>query len=174
MKSKDSKDDEEDDKVDGIPAATKLNKATILKKATEYIVYLKKANQKIKGENEKLKKLFEELPGGIELYRAHHLETDDDDDLTLGSSGTDHSGNSSPYHRDDYDYIPPNNTGSRAFMALFMCMTFFSTPTITTNSGHHVPHHHHDSSRVVSNEIPVDVPPSSYSSNSTTFTIDIW
>ncbi|PKC07197.1 HLH-domain-containing protein, partial [Rhizophagus irregularis] len=40
LKSKDSKDDDDIDEVDGIPAATKLNKATILRKATEYITYL--------------------------------------------------------------------------------------------------------------------------------------
>ncbi|KAJ3200304.1 hypothetical protein HDU67_002149, partial [Dinochytrium kinnereticum] len=42
--------DDQGDIVDGIPAATKLNKATILRKATEYIVYLRDEVAKAKEE----------------------------------------------------------------------------------------------------------------------------
>ncbi|RKP07923.1 Myc-type, basic helix-loop-helix domain-containing protein, partial [Thamnocephalis sphaerospora] len=37
--------DDHDCLVDGVPAATRLNKATILRKATEYIVHLRRHNQ---------------------------------------------------------------------------------------------------------------------------------
>ncbi|PHZ07507.1 HLH-domain-containing protein, partial [Rhizopus microsporus ATCC 52813] len=54
------KNDEEDDGedgeeyLDGVAVATKLNKATILRKATEYINHLKKTGEDIKRENEVL------------------------------------------------------------------------------------------------------------------------
>ncbi|RHZ76468.1 hypothetical protein Glove_197g5 [Diversispora epigaea] len=179
LKSKDSKDDDEDDKVDGISAATKLNKATILRKATEYIIYLKKNNQKLKNDNELLKKLIKALSGGIELYNLYHAETNNPETPpSTSESGinSDYSDHGSPYHnQEDFEYIPPsppNNTGSRALMALFMCMTFFSSQSNTINYGHHSSHHHNDNNRVVSNEIPVEIPKSSQ--NDGAFTIDIW
>ncbi|CAG8461712.1 4621_t:CDS:2 [Dentiscutata erythropus] len=63
-----NKDDDVIEEVDGIPAATKTNKATILTKATEYIMYLKNNNQKFKNENMLLKKIIEAIPGGIEYF----------------------------------------------------------------------------------------------------------
>ncbi|KAI8846327.1 hypothetical protein BC829DRAFT_491371 [Chytridium lagenaria] len=42
--------DDQSDIIDGIPAATKLNKATILRKATEYIVYLRAEEEEREGE----------------------------------------------------------------------------------------------------------------------------
>ncbi|CAG8722823.1 16538_t:CDS:2 [Dentiscutata erythropus] len=66
-----SRDDDVIEEVDGIPAATKTNKATILRKATEYIVHLKKKNLDLKCENVILKKIIAAIPGGIELYDAY-------------------------------------------------------------------------------------------------------
>ncbi|CAG8484626.1 2865_t:CDS:2 [Acaulospora colombiana] len=151
LKSKDSKDDDEDDEVDGIPAATKLNKATILRKATEYIVYLKKSNEKIKGDNEILRNLLQALPGGIELLNDYIARRD----KIPGDTPPDTPDAPSP----DYDFplTPPHNTNPapRALMALFMCMTFFSSPS---SVGNHASHHHSDNSRVVTNETPLDIP----------------
>ncbi|CAG8652819.1 14200_t:CDS:2, partial [Acaulospora morrowiae] len=165
LKSKDSKDDDEDEEVDGIPAATKLNKATILRKATEYIIYLKKNNQKMKSDNEMLRNLLQALPGGIELLNEMSEGTPPDTPEVTSPNEF------------DYPLTPPHNTnpGSRALMALFMCMTFFSSPS---SIGGHASHHHSDTSRVVTSEasqyVPeVEIPKSSYNSNHV-ITIDIW
>ncbi|KAI8811797.1 hypothetical protein BJ742DRAFT_102231 [Cladochytrium replicatum] len=57
--------------IDGIPVATKLNKATILRKATEYIVHLKGVTSRLGAENEALKALAGALPGGQEALAAY-------------------------------------------------------------------------------------------------------
>ena len=58
-----------DDLVDGVSAATKLNKATILSKATEYIQYLKSREVALTQETEGLKELVRSLRGGEDLLR---------------------------------------------------------------------------------------------------------
>ncbi|KDN41250.1 hypothetical protein K437DRAFT_258363 [Tilletiaria anomala UBC 951] len=55
------------DLVDGVSAATKLNKATILGKATEYIQYLKRREVALVSENEGLKELVRSLRGGEDV-----------------------------------------------------------------------------------------------------------
>ncbi|KAJ3257424.1 hypothetical protein HK104_007036, partial [Borealophlyctis nickersoniae] len=50
--------------LDGIPAATKLNKATILRKSTEYILYLKHKATQFEAENAALRELVHRLGGG--------------------------------------------------------------------------------------------------------------
>ncbi|KAJ1554213.1 hypothetical protein HK405_005695 [Cladochytrium tenue] len=69
----DPEDDDQDDIIDGIPAATKLNKATVLRKATEYILHLKSEFQKARDEADQLRRLLERLPGGAEMLRAWEL-----------------------------------------------------------------------------------------------------
>ncbi|KAF0428700.1 sterol regulatory element binding protein, transcription factor sre1 [Gigaspora margarita] len=183
LKHKDTKDEEDDNEVDGIQAATKLNKATILRKSTEYITYLKNNNKKIKNENEVLRKMIEALPGGIELFNAYNIKK-----MAVESVGTpsdtsedvdsDPPGSASPNH-EEFDYLPPTppssvNTGSRAMMALFMCMTFF-----TSSSYDQYTSHHHSEGRVMSsNESPInnksEIPKGTYNSNDGTITINIW
>lgn len=58
---------QEQDLVDGVPAATKLNKATILGKATEYIRYLKGRETRLVSEVAGLRELIRSLEGGEEL-----------------------------------------------------------------------------------------------------------
>ena len=58
---------QEEDLVDGVPAATKLNKATILGKATEYIKYLKSRELRLAAEVTGLRELVRSLEGGEEL-----------------------------------------------------------------------------------------------------------
>jgi hypothetical protein len=52
--------------VVGVAAATRLNKATILRKATEYIVYLRNNNQTLRNEQDELRNLLLQLPGGAQ------------------------------------------------------------------------------------------------------------
>lgn len=67
---------EPEDLVDGVSAATKLNKATILGKATEYIHYLKGRETQLTSEVEGLKELVRSLQGGedILLVWMHEME----------------------------------------------------------------------------------------------------
>lgn len=58
---------EPEDLVDGVSAATKLNKATILGKATEYIYHLKKREGQLSSEVEGLKELIRSFHGGEDL-----------------------------------------------------------------------------------------------------------
>ncbi|KAI8061531.1 uncharacterized protein B0P05DRAFT_557396 [Gilbertella persicaria] len=62
----DEDDDEEDGEelIDGVTVATKLNKATILRKSTEYILHLKRNDEELHRENETLQLLLAQLPSG--------------------------------------------------------------------------------------------------------------
>lgn len=68
---------ESEDLVDGVSAATKLNKATILGKATEYIHYLKKRELQLSSEVEGLKELIRSLHGGEDVLAAWLNEMDE-------------------------------------------------------------------------------------------------
>ncbi|EXX51136.1 uncharacterized protein OCT59_001941 [Rhizophagus irregularis] len=167
LKSKDSKDDDDIDEVDGIPAATKLNKATILRKATEYITYLKNNNQKVKRENETLMKLIETLPGGIDLYNIYISNTTP----PCGSPDQSIPGSPNP----DYESPPTPQTppvGSRALMALFMCMTFFTSPSSYITQSHPIDHHHEG--RVLTSSPTPVVEKNSLDVNDGVLTIDLW
>ncbi|KAJ2899574.1 hypothetical protein IWW38_000924 [Coemansia aciculifera] len=60
-----SEDDPTNVNVDGVAAATKLNKATILGKSTEYIYYLRRSNDQLKRESLYLQELIRNsFPGG--------------------------------------------------------------------------------------------------------------
>ncbi|KAG9288934.1 hypothetical protein G9A89_019556 [Geosiphon pyriformis] len=189
LKSKDNKDEDEDDEVDGIPAATKLNKATILRKATEYIIHLKKNNQEFKDQNEILKKIIAQLPGGIELYNTYlgtRTVPKNESDSHSSNEGSDYC--SGPPLEDSENSLdpptPPNgNTGSRALMALFMCITFFAPPSEYGNSGvsadHSIgPHKHEGRAMSYSNDNVIQESPNSlknsFSTNDGTLAIDLW
>ncbi|CAG8777264.1 127_t:CDS:1, partial [Dentiscutata heterogama] len=147
-------DDDVTEEIDGVLAATKTNKATILRKATEYIVYLKKKNLDLKCENVILKKIIAAIPGGIELYDAYlkiesEMETPPD----------------TPPSEFDSSYItyqykpstpPSGNAGSRVLMTLFMCMTFFTDPSKYAQSDSH--HHHHKGHVIANNDKESVVP----------------
>ncbi|CAJ0926974.1 7734_t:CDS:2 [Entrophospora sp. SA101] len=60
--------------VDGIRVPQKLKKATILEKSTEYILYLKNNNDKLKEENDELIKIIASLPGGFDLYHEYYCQ----------------------------------------------------------------------------------------------------
>ncbi|KAJ1827920.1 hypothetical protein LPJ56_001394 [Coemansia sp. RSA 2599] len=75
-----NEDDEDDDdndndndnegssnQVDGVEAATKLNKATILGKSTEYIYYLRRTNDLLKRESTYLQDIIRNLPDGQKI-----------------------------------------------------------------------------------------------------------
>jgi hypothetical protein len=170
LKSKDSKDDDDIDEVDGIPAATKLNKATILRKATEYITYLKNNNQKVKRENETLMKLIEALPGGVDLYNIYMAERDIHTPPKSCEGSPETSPPCSP--KQDYDTPPTPPVGSRALMALFMCMTFFASPSNYISQSHPTDHHHE--SRVLTSSPAPVVEKNSLDVNDGVLTIDLW
>lgn len=67
---------QEEDLVDGVPAATKLNKATILGKATDYIKYLKSRELRLNSEVAGLRELVRSLEGGEELLELWEAEMD--------------------------------------------------------------------------------------------------
>ncbi|CDU23537.1 uncharacterized protein SPSC_02166 [Sporisorium scitamineum] len=67
---------QEEDLVDGVPAATKLNKATILGKATDYIKYLKSRELRLTSEVAGLRELVRSLEGGEELLELWEAEMD--------------------------------------------------------------------------------------------------
>ncbi|CAO3696893.1 unnamed protein product [Rhizopus stolonifer] len=60
-------DDSEVELVDGIEVAKKLNKATVLKKATEYIESLKRIQEKMDEENMVLQQIISRMPNGQEV-----------------------------------------------------------------------------------------------------------
>ncbi|ORY30873.1 hypothetical protein LY90DRAFT_705392 [Neocallimastix californiae] len=62
--------------IDGIPAARKLNKATVLKSATDYIVHLKKTSTNLKEENKRLLEFIKKV-GGEEMLKQFTNENGD-------------------------------------------------------------------------------------------------
>ncbi|KAF7728746.1 hypothetical protein EC973_005584 [Apophysomyces ossiformis] len=74
IKEKGQHDDDDDDSssdseeiVDGVEVAKKLNKATILRKATEYITFLKHNNELADRENQILQQILAQMPGGLKV-----------------------------------------------------------------------------------------------------------
>ncbi|KAI7872990.1 hypothetical protein BDF14DRAFT_1750856 [Spinellus fusiger] len=75
-------DDEQDNseterKIDGMFVSSKISKATILRKATDYIQLLQHENQQIEKENYILQQIISQMPGGDNaLYRFHTQKRD--------------------------------------------------------------------------------------------------
>ncbi|KAH8552228.1 helix-loop-helix DNA-binding domain-containing protein [Umbelopsis sp. PMI_123] len=64
----------EEELIDGVPVATKLNKATILRKATEYITHLKATLDQSESENKALQSLILQLPRGAEVVSYYRMQ----------------------------------------------------------------------------------------------------
>ncbi|KAL0084914.1 helix-loop-helix DNA-binding domain-containing transcription factor [Phycomyces blakesleeanus] len=152
----DEEDEDEDGEeyLEGVSVATKLNKATILRKATEYILHLKKTEDTIQSENTRLQQLMSQLPGGFQIlshYRLQQAQRAKDNEAlrrqqieqekleqqqrkssnkkqrrqTKGSRSSDEYETSSS--ASDPATPPYGGTGQRVFMAVFMAMSFFSS-----------------------------------------------
>lgn len=181
----DDDDDEGDDGeefLDGVAVATKLNKATILRKATEYINHLKKQGDDVRRENQALQHILTQLPGGQDILQRYHLqkqhrekeiqqqqmlerEAQKQQDQQRKAANRKRARYSNAHqHRhhhheasDEYessssspgslDPVTPPAMTNRVFMALFMCITFFSTSPLTTgpSSSEQYQNHHHAS-----------------------------
>ncbi|RCI01011.1 hypothetical protein CU097_015208 [Rhizopus azygosporus] len=180
------KNDEEDDGedgeeyLDGVAVATKLNKATILRKATEYINHLKKTGEDIKRENEVLQNILSQLPGGADILQRYHMQKQQREkelqrqqllerELQKQQEQQRKAANRkrARYNRnihdasDEYESsssspdpaTPPAMT-SRVFMAMFMAITFLSTSPLTTNT---TPAEHHHVSRTPTAPVKEDL-----------------
>ncbi|KAI9308398.1 hypothetical protein BJ944DRAFT_227787 [Cunninghamella echinulata] len=66
--------DDEEEYLDGVAIATKLNKATILRKATEYIAHLKRSVNDMRHENDSLQHILSQLPGGNEVLAHYRIQ----------------------------------------------------------------------------------------------------
>ncbi|KAG2203886.1 hypothetical protein INT46_005756 [Mucor plumbeus] len=60
--------------VDGVEVAKKLNKATILHKATEYIHHLKHTNELAEHENQVLQQILAQMPGGTKVLARFQVQ----------------------------------------------------------------------------------------------------
>lgn len=60
--------------VDGVEVAKKLNKATILHKATEYIHHLKHTNELAERENQVLQQILAQMPGGAKVLARFQVQ----------------------------------------------------------------------------------------------------
>jgi hypothetical protein len=63
--------------VEGVVVANKLNKATILHKATEYIYHLKHTNEIAKRENQVLQQILAQMPGGSKVLARFQAQKND-------------------------------------------------------------------------------------------------
>jgi hypothetical protein len=63
--------------IEGVAMAKKLNKATILHKATEYIYYLKYTNDLARRENQLLEQILAQMPGGTKVLARFHKKKQD-------------------------------------------------------------------------------------------------
>ncbi|KAI9031646.1 hypothetical protein CLU79DRAFT_785075 [Phycomyces nitens] len=152
----DDEDEDEDGEeyLEGVSVATKLNKATILRKATEYILHLKKTEETIQAENERLQQIMATLPSGyqtLSLYRLQQAQRAKESEALrrqqIEQEKLDQQQRKSSNKKqrrqakgsrssDDYETssaasdpaTPPyGGTGQRIFMAVFMAMSFFSS-----------------------------------------------
>ncbi|KAG2174778.1 hypothetical protein INT43_005840 [Umbelopsis isabellina] len=168
-------DDDEDDNeiLDGVAVATKLNKATILRKATEYIVHLKNSNQQVRDDNAALRQIIIQLPGGQEhlmRYQLHaqYKAVQENNRIALEkaqqkqdilNATNNRRKRRRTYERrsqDDSDssgpVTPPNSNTGRIFMAAFMAVSLFATSPLTTGSvQRNVDDHHHVSKTATAN-----------------------
>ena len=151
--------------LDGVAVATKLNKATILRKATEYINHLKKTGQDIKRENQALQNILTQLPGGADILQRYHIQKQQREreihqqmmmerELQKQQDQQRKAANRKRARHNDDEYessssspdpITPPAMTNRVFMAIFMCITFFSTSPLTAgpnSSGQYTDHHH--------------------------------
>ncbi|CAH1760988.1 6676_t:CDS:2 [Entrophospora sp. SA101] len=165
--------------VDGIRVPQKLKKATILEKSTEYILYLKNNNDKLKEENDELIKIIASLPGGFDLYHEYYCQNQRQQLISSALSpfmqpvytpldaSPQHTNSPASYSSCDDIISSSNNNsnGSRVFMALFMYMTFFSSFPST----HFLQSRDHSQGRVISSSVNTN-----NGGNNDGFTIDIW
>ncbi|KAI9260731.1 hypothetical protein BDA99DRAFT_513040 [Phascolomyces articulosus] len=176
--------------VEGVEVAKKLNKATILRKATEYIMFLRQSNDVADRENQILQHIISQMPGGQhvltqflsekrqfeqaeqervarERKEAHAREQVQRQEL-LRERAAQRAALAQlmpKRERRPYRRRKKQDTGStkksaanavngneqdnsRMFMAMYMCVAFFSTSpfgspaTTTTTTTSSIPHHH--------------------------------
>lgn len=159
-------DDEEDGQeyLDGVAVATKLNKATILRKATEYIHHLKKSGDDVRRENETLQHILAQLPGGSDILQHYHLQKQQretqvllqkEEQRQLKQQNTVKRKKKRTKYADDYessssDPLTPPPSTSRVFMAVFMSVAFFSTSPLANTSEPHPTEYRHEQTGLLS------------------------
>jgi hypothetical protein len=180
----DEEDDDEDDNevLDGVAVATKLNKATILRKATEYIVHLKDVSQQLTMDNGALRQIIVQLPGGQEALMRHQVQyqtraQQETVRLAFERSQQKQQINNETNRRkrrkafdrrsqEDSDssgpVTPPSSAGGRIFMAAFMAVSLFATSPLTTGPIQRTADDHHHTSKTTSpnpsNENAYEIP----------------
>ncbi|KAI8580192.1 hypothetical protein K450DRAFT_238605 [Umbelopsis ramanniana AG] len=141
--------EQEEELIDGVPVATKLNKATILRKATEYIVHLKATIEQSESENKALQNLILQLPRGGEVvsyYRmqkqqfeayeqermaydrqmAHERKQREKREARRKSKMIRRGQLTEPVVKSRTSSTSSSSSSSQTFMVLFLGMTFFS------------------------------------------------
>ncbi|CAO3672469.1 unnamed protein product [Rhizopus stolonifer] len=132
-----------DQLMDGVPIATKLNKATILKKSTEYIQHLKKTSVQLHQENQLLQNMLCQLEGGKEVLRQFLMQRPKSNIYEPNR----HESNRykrSRYETNRHDSEDEHGpvTPPRVFMAMFMALSLFSTSPLTTSAKDDDNHQH--------------------------------
>ena len=123
---------EKEELVDGVAAATKMSKATVLSKATEYICYLKSREVQLDRQVSALQMLVRSLEGGDELLAAWNAELERVDRLhppaeAAGLAAP--AGTASPVddedEDDDEDEEDDTSVGTRRKMPRYLLGAFF-------------------------------------------------
>ncbi|KAG1171284.1 hypothetical protein G6F70_006228 [Rhizopus microsporus] len=174
----DDDDDNEDDEeyLDGVAIATKLNKATILRKATEYILHLRRSGDVLRHENDILQSLIGQLPGGQEIlsrYLLQKMQRDQEMQQQISYErqlqkqmkqrrkypvgrkrsrlSTLDDGTASQVKHEPVPLVPATpSVTNRVFMAAFMAISFFSSSPLFTGptTKEQFESHHHISRTV--------------------------
>ncbi|RCI03958.1 hypothetical protein CU098_005372 [Rhizopus stolonifer] len=165
----DEDEDEEEDSeeyLDGITIATKLNKATILRKSTEYILHLRRRDAALRQENDILQQLVGQLPGGQDvlsryliqkaqreqkLHQQYLFERDMQKKIqqqrkNMPGRKKTRLSKGRPLKTEPIPLVPaaPSVT-NRVFMAAFMAISFFSSSPLFTGptTQEQFENHHH-------------------------------
>ncbi|KAI8376029.1 helix-loop-helix DNA-binding domain-containing protein [Radiomyces spectabilis] len=173
MEEEDDDGEDAEEYLDGVAVATKLNKATILRKAIEYINHLKRTGEHARRENTVLQQLLAQMPHGQEVlarYRVQKSLREEELNNQLmkeralqkqeqknqkaarrgkrSRTGGDHEGDDDSSSAASADPItPPGGVSHRVLMAAFMAISFFSNSPLTAGpmSANQYQDHRHSS-----------------------------
>ncbi|KAJ3129843.1 hypothetical protein HK098_008091 [Nowakowskiella sp. JEL0407] len=154
--------------ADGIPIATKLNKATVLKKATDYIVHLKRVSENQRMVNERLRALVQQFPNGglvLQLFDEEERRRAEEEERRWNQQleekekmELERKQKQKRERKDKSTAVESASTGVKQFAIWILCVAAITIPSPFEFSESEGPHVHTDG-RVVSDNVTKTITP---------------